>query len=361
MNNKNNYCIILAGGVGRRLWPSSRKHLPKQFLDFFGTGHTLLQQTYDRFKQIIPEENILVSTFKGYADIVAEQLPGIAAERILAEPVQLSTAPAVAWASYNVATANPQATIVIVPADQCILDEASFVADVNAALAFASTSRSIIALGVPPCEPNTGYGYIQMGESCGNGFCHVKSFTEKPARNFAEMFVESGEFLWNTGLFVYSAPTILDQLNQLLPTIGQKVTDANNGLSQAEELQLIADLYPSSMRLSIDLVFLERCANVVVQKCGFGWGDVGSWQQLREMSKCDADGNAVLGGGQVMFVGCKDTLVCLPTGQKAVVQDLNGCLVAEQDGVLVVCPNDDASRIRRLVAEAQMRLGDEVV
>ncbi len=363
MENKNNYCVILAGGVGRRLWPSSRKQLPKQFLDLFGSGRTLLQQTYDRVSALVPPENILVSTYKGYVDLVHEQLPDICEAHILAEPVQLSTAPAVAWASFRIATKDPSANIIITPADQCILNNACFEEDIRSGLAFAAEHNDILALGVAPTTANTGYGYIQMGNSRSDDgkFWNVKAFTEKPDRQFAEMFVESGEFIWNTGLFVYSAKTILGQLNALLPTIAQKVAEADKELTPEEELRLIEELYPASLRLAIDLVFLEKCDNVVVQKCSFGWADVGSWTQIHEMSELDADGNAVNKGARAMFIGSSNNYVHLPSGMVAAVQDLEGYLIAQEGNVLVICPNDDSSRIRRLVAEAQMHFGNEVV
>ncbi len=282
----NNYCIILAGGVGRRLWPYSRKQYPKQFLDVFGVGRTLLQQTYDRFVKILPKENIFVSTHKDYSEIVAAQLPELESNHIIPEPVQLSTAPAVAWTSYGLAISNPEACIILSPVDQCILGEETFAQDINAGLAFARSHEAILALGVMPTTPNTGYGYIQMGEGCEEeGFWHVKSFTEKPDLQFAEMFVESGEFVWNTGLFIYSASTILGQLNQMLPNIAQKVTDPSDNRSQEEKRRLFEELYPASLRQNIDLVFLEKCENVVIQKCHFGWADGGWWLQLHDMSE----------------------------------------------------------------------------
>ncbi len=359
----NNYCIILAGGVGRRLWPCSRKKLPKQFLDIFGVGRTLLQQTYDRFEKIIPKENIFISTYKDYVELVAEQLPEVTADHIMLEPVQLSTAPAVAWASFEVALTNPRANFIVSPVDQCILNEEAFAQDIRDGLAFAQSHNAILALGVQPTTPNTGYGYIQMGEACEGGkFWHVKSFTEKPDLQFAEMFVESGEFVWNTGLFIYSASTVMVHHNKLLPNISQKMTGHDfAGTDKEEKRKFFEEFYPASLRQSIDLVLLERCENVVVQKCHFGWADVGSWTQLHEMSHKDADGNTVAGGANVMFVGSANNYVRLPKGTMAAIQDLEGYLVVQDGDVLVICPNDDTSRIRRLVAEAQMKLGNEAI
>ncbi len=359
----NNYCIILAGGVGRRLWPSSRKHLPKQFLDLFGVGRTLLQQTYDRFEKFIPKENIFISTYKDYTKLVAEQLPDVPTDNIISEPVQLSTAPAVAWASYIIANSNSEAGIIISPVDQFIVNEDAFALDIQKGLDFSHAHDAILALGVRPTTPNTGYGYIQMGEIYDNdpAFWNVKSFTEKPDLQFAEMFVESDEFVWNTGLFVYSAKTVLNHLKQMLPNIGEKLIDNSNHLTAGEKRKLFEELYPASLRQSIDLVFLEKSDNVVIQKCSFGWADVGSWQQLHEMGEQDTDGNVVSKGNKVMMVGSSDNYVRLPKGIMAAIQELEGYLVVLENDILVICPNDDSSHIRRLVAEAQMKLGNEAI
>lgn len=362
MKKQQDYCIILAGGVGRRLWPCSRKALPKQFLDFFGVGRTLLQQTYDRFARFVPAENILVSTFTDYEALVRQQLPGLPAENILAEPVQLSTAPAVSWASQHIALRDPQANVIVAPSDHHIVNEDRFVEQLRQGLDFVAKHRDFLAIGVKPTVPNTAYGYIQTGaEHSDAGLFRIKSFTEKPASDYARMFVESGEFFWNTGLFLWNVATMTEQLKVLAPQISKFISDRNDVLSATEEVDILNTYYPASLHRSIDLVILDSCTNTYVQECDFGWADVGSWPEMYKAADKDADGNAVLGASRVMFSGCRGNLVRLPDGMGAVLKGLEGYLVAQSGNMLVVCPNDDPALVRRLVNGAQMELGEAFV
>lgn len=235
MRKENDYCVILAGGQGRRLWPYSRKKKPKQFIDFFGNGQSLLQQTYKRFAQFIPEDHIYVSTFADYADITYEQLPNLPKENVLLEPVQLSTAPAVGMAHCKIALRDPNANIIISPCDQFIMDEERFTSQLIQGLAFVERNPDFLALGVNPTYPNTGYGYIQMSnETKGQGYARIKSFTEKPEAEFARMFVQSGEFLWNTGLFLWNVQTMDEELPALLPAVSLFRSSSNHGAGLAE-------------------------------------------------------------------------------------------------------------------------------
>lgn len=361
MTNNNNFCVIMAGGIGRRLWPYSRKRLPKQFVDFFGTGRTLLQQTYDRYIQFIPAENIYVSTFADYVDIVKQQLPEIKAEQILVEPVQLSTAPAAAWTALYLTHQFGSGNLIITPADQYIINEERFVEQVSRGLEYVDAHNNFLAVGVRPTTPNTGYGYIQMDDVKDGDYPMVKSFTEKPDLQFAEMFVESGEFLWNSGMFMCNLPTMLDMLERELPAFSQCVATARSGATKEQMLQLFNDTYPSMVHQSIDLLLLEKTKNVVAMACNFGWADVGSWPELHEVEQKDGDDNAVISSTRVLFDQAYGNLVCLPDVKAAVIAGLEGYLVAEKDGVLVICPNHDAAIVRRLVTEAQMKLGEEFV
>ena len=201
-SNGNNYCVILAGGKGRRLWPCSRSNYPKQFVDFFGVGRTQLQQTFDRMAKIVPTDHIYINTNEEFVQLVKEQLPEVPAERILAEPIHRNTAPSMAWANHRISMLNPDACIIATPSDQAIFNEDAFRENVLEGLAFVAEHDRFLTMGVKPTRPEPGYGYIQMGEAIGNGLYKVQSFTEKPEREFAKIFVESGEFYWNTGLFL---------------------------------------------------------------------------------------------------------------------------------------------------------------
>lgn len=362
MSIHKDYCIILAGGEGRRLWPCSRKHFPKQFIDFFGSGRTLLQQTFDRFAAFIPTDHIYVCTFKEYASMVRGQLPQIPTENILMEPVQLSTAPAAAWASFHIAQRDPDATIVLTPADQHILDAESFRKDVERGLDFVSSHDVFLAMGVKASVPNTAYGYIQIGDPVGQSDLYeVKSFQEKPEYEYARLFVESGEFLWNTGLFLWGGQRMLRLLREVSPQLSEWMSQTTGVLSREEEQRVVRDYYPSNLNRSIDLMLLGRSQDVYVYECHFGWADVGCWPELYEVAHKDIDGNAVLGKGRVLLSGCSKNVVNLPEGKTAVIRGLEGFLVAEQDNVLVICPNDDPMTVRRLSDEALVKLGEDLL
>lgn len=357
---KNNYCIILAGGEGRRLWPCSRKYLPKQFIDFFGTGRTLLQQTYDRFAQFIPRENIFVSTFKDYQDLVLDQLPELSRENILIEPVQMSTAPAVAWASYHISCMNPDANVVVSPADQHIVDTQRFEQQVSHALDFVSGNDVFLAMGIPASMPNTAYGYIQMGEEVKSGKLYrVKSFQEKPAQEYANLFVESGEFLWNTGLFLWNAQSMIHLMREVAPLVAERIEAAAGTVAKDEDLALVRDYYPESLSSSIDLMILDTCRNVYVYQCDFGWADVGCWPELYKVMKKDVDGNVIMGKGKVFMSGSSNNVVSVSDEKAVIVNGLDGYLIAENEDVLVICPNDNPTTVRRLADEVMVKLGEK--
>ena len=352
----NNYCIILAGGVGRRLWPASQKNLPKQFLDFFGTGRTLLQQTYDRFRRFIPLDHIFISTFTDYVPLVKEQLPDLPEENILPEPVQLNTALAAIWATWHVVLQNPDANVVVSPADQIIHYEDRFEDCITKGFEYVNTHTEFVAMGVRPTMPNTAYGYIQMGNALLNANIHtVKSFSEKPELDYANLFLESGEFLWNTGIFLWKGETMGRTLAIKSGRPVQPVeVVAEQMLTIAEEVEYIRSCFTEKIPRQIDLFVLEDCQNVRVYECNFGWADVGCWTELHEASEKDVDGNAVSGGAQVLFSGTQNSMVRLPKQMKAVIAGLDNYLVVQEGNILMICPNDDRNYVRRIINEAQV-------
>lgn len=352
----NNYCIILAGGIGRRLWPAGSKTLPKQFIDFFGTGSTLLQQTFERFARFIQLDHIFVSTYEDYVDLVKAQLPTLPVENILPEPVQLNTAPAAIWGTWHAVLANPEANVVVTPADQLILQPERFEQQVLQGLDYVATHSELLAMGVRPTRPNTAYGYIQMGEPVEGEHLHrVQSFTEKPEYDYAKMFMESGEFLWNTGIFMWNAQTMGDCLTKRSGRPPQSVEmPARQMVTIAEEVEYIRSCFTERMPRQVDLFVLEQCDNVVVQECDYGRADIGCRPELREVCHKDVDGNAVSGNAQVMFSGTQRTIVRLPEQLKAVIVGLDNYMVTENDGVLMICPNSDPDLVRRIITEAQM-------
>lgn len=358
--SENNYCVIMGGGIGSRFWPFSRKMLPKQFLDFFGTGRSLLQQTYDRFNKIIPTENILIVTNEMYAGLVQEQLPDLKPEQILLEPTRRNTAPCIAWASYHIRALNPQANIVVAPSDHLILKETEFLETIEKGLEFVSVNDKLLTLGIKPNRPETGYGYIQIAEQVGDNFYKVKTFTEKPELELAKVFVESGEFYWNSGLFMWNVNSIIKAGETYLPELAAKLSLGEGVYGTPGEMDFINENFPACPNVSIDFGVMEKADNVYVSLGDFGWSDLGTWGSLYDLSPKDESGNVVL-KCQSLLYNSKDNIVVLPKDKVAVIDGLEGYLIAEANGVLLICKKDEEQAIRRYVNDAQIKFGDDFI
>ena len=337
----------MAGGIGSRFWPYSRKDKPKQFLDFFGTGHTLLQQTFDRYSKIVPKENIFIATNIQYEKLVKEQLPELNEDQILLEPTRRNTAPCIAWASIHIKQLNPDANIIVAPADHLILKEVEFIEAITKGLEFVAQSPQLLTLGIKPSRPETGYGYIQIAEEKDGIFYKVKTFIEKPQLEFAQVFIESNEFYWNSGIFLWNVNTILKAFETHIPEICETFKSYENDLEALPNI-------------SIDYAIMEKAENVYVQICNFGWADLGTWGALHEASPKDQHKNVIMKGHTLLYE-CKDNIIAIPKGKLAVLQGLEDYLIADTDNVLLVCRKDDENSIRRYVNDVQVKLGDEFV
>ena len=337
----------MAGGIGSRFWPYSRKDKPKQFLDFFGTGHTLLQQTFDRYSKIVPKENIFIATNIQYEELVKEQLPDLNEDQILLEPTRRNTAPCIAWASIHIKQLNPNANIIVAPADHLILKETEFIEAITKGLEFVAQSPQLLTLGIKPSRPETGYGYIQIAEEKDGIFYKVKTFIEKPQLEFAQVFIESNEFYWNSGIFLWNVNTILKAFETHIPEICETFKSYENDLEALPNI-------------SIDYAIMEKAENVYVQLCNFGWADLGTWGALHEASPKDQHKNVIMKGHTLLYE-CKDNIIAIPKGKLAVLQGLEDYLIADTDNVLLVCRKDDENSIRRYVNDVQVKLGDEFV
>lgn len=358
--DKNNYCVILAGGHGRRLWPWSREDKPKQFIDFFGTGTTQLQATYNRFLKIIPAENIYLCTCREYVLLVKEQLPQIDEQHMLVEPVNRNTAASVAWANMRIRNLNPDGRLVVTPADQLVVDEASFIASMLTGLGYVSDNDVLLAIGVQPTRPEPGYGYIQIGDAgCKPNVYKVKSFTEKPEREFAKVFMESGEFYWNTGIFMANTEYLTQALEDVFPSVLRTLKTDLPGYSYDQELAYVASHYPSYPNLSIDYAILEHAHRVYVMKCNFGWADLGTWHAVYEcMSR--SGGDNVLMDTDAIVEDSHNNVIRLPKGRVGVISGLDGYIVAEEGNVLLICKKGDSSAlVRKYVSEVQLKYGDK--
>ena len=358
--NKDNFCVIMGGGIGSRFWPFSRKTLPKQFLDFFGTGRSLLQQTFDRFKKIIPTEHIFVVTNALYADLVQKQLPELTPEQILLEPARRNTAPCIAWASYHIRAINPNANIVVAPSDHLILKEAEFLDAIVKGLDFVAGNNKLLTLGIKPNRPETGYGYIQIAEPAGDNFYKVKTFTEKPELELAKVFVESGEFYWNAGLFMWNVNSIIKAGEDLLPELAAKLEPGTNVYGTPDEKKFIEENFPACPNVSIDFGIMEKADNVYVSLGDFGWSDLGTWSSLYDLSPKDENGNVSLKCDSLLYNSRKNIIV-LPENKLAVIDGLEGYLIAESDNVLLICRKDEEHAIRKYVNDTQIKMGDDYI
>ncbi len=356
-----NYCLILAGGKGRRLWPCSREMHPKQFIDFFGTGRTQLQQTYDRMAKILDPEHIFVNTNIDYLDLVTEQLPDVSRERIMAEPIHRNTAPSIAWANHRISKIDEDACMIAVPSDQLVFNEDAFRKNVLEGLAFVAANDSFLTMGVKPTRPEPGYGYIQMGEPQERNVYKVKAFTEKPDREFAQMFMDSGEFFWNTGLFLSNVRHLRKEFSHILPPVLRILDQLNNHATTKEEGDYMMEHFTAYPNLSVDMGILEKSDHVSVMKCDFGWADVGTWHGIYEALPKTDDDNVVI-DSEVMIENSHGNIIKLPKGRLGVINGLEDFIVAEQGNVLLICKKEDSSAlIRKYVNETQLKKGEKYV
>lgn len=360
-NTESFYCLIMAGGKGRRLWPFSREEYPKQFIDFFGSGRTLLQQTYDRMSKVVAPEHIFVNTNVNYVDLVMRQLPNLPRARIMAEPIHRNTAPSIAWAAHRFTRLDPRAAFVAVPSDQLIMDEEAFKRNMLEGLRFVSNHDMLLTMGIKPTRPEPGYGYIQIANRLEGNVYMVKTFTEKPNREFARTFMESGEFYWNTGLFLSNVRSLRERFARMFPAVLKHLDDTNYYATPEQEEAYIQEHFPSYPNLSIETGLLEGADGVCVMKCGFGWADIGTWHGIYEAMPKDSEGNVVIHSDTLME-NCRDNVIKLPKGTLGVINGLEGFIVAEKDNVLLICPKEDSSDlIRKYVNEARLKNGDKFV
>lgn len=343
--NKNHYCVIMAGGIGSRFWPVSRNSMPKQFLDILGLGKTFLQQTFDRFKTVVPPENILVVTSSIYKDLVFEQLPELLPQNLLLEPYRRNTAPCVAYATYKLLRTNPKATVVVTPSDHLIFQEDLFREDIANALLYASENPVLITLGIQPTRAETAYGYIQVNKSApvdlnGNIAYEVKTFTEKPNAELAKVFIESGEFLWNSGMFIWNLSTISQELEKREPEISLLFKDGIKLYNTTKEQEFIDKVYSDCKSISIDYAVMEKTDKAVVYPVSFGWSDLGTWESLYAHVEKDSKGNYIK-GGLTMTGKVENSIVISQEKNKLIVlQGLENYMVINTDDVLMVCPRD---------------------
>ena len=363
--NKNNYCVIMAGGIGSRFWPLTRNAKPKQFLDILGIGKTLLQQTFDRFRTICPIENIFIVTNKNYSDLICEQIPDIKKDNLLLEPLRRNTAPCIAYANYRILKENKDANIIVAPSDHLILNEPEFIRVINQAIEFIQKNDALLTLGIKPNRAETGYGYIQINntkhEDLRNiGITKVKTFTEKPDIEMAKIFFESGEFFWNSGIFIWSLSSINRAFEKYLTEVDDLFKMGIEKYKTDEEQDYIDKTYSECKNISLDYGIMEKAKNVYVLCADFGWSDLGTWGSLDENGKQDINQNTII-GKNILSYDTQNCIINIPDGKLAVIQGLENYIVVESEDVLLICKKEDEQRIRQFVNDVKVNKGEDFI
>src|SRR5690349_10514633 len=357
--NKHNYVAIMAGGIGSRFWPMSRTNYPKQFLDILNTGKTLIQDTYDRFASFIPAENIYVVTSNEYVNIVKKQLPNLPLQNILGEPSRKNTAPCIAYISFKLQQKDPQASLIVAPADHLILDKTGFVKVCLEALSFVNKHNAFITLGIKPTYPNTGYGYIQYEQhAVSDNVFKVKTFTEKPNLELAKTFLASGDFLWNAGIFVWQVKNIIQAFERYLPEMYDVFSADKDKFNTPDEKEALQGIYPLCTNISIDFGIMEKADNVYVIPSSFGWSDLGTWNSAYDNLEKDYLGNAVAGGNVIDF-DAHNCMVHTPNDKLVVLQGIEDFIVVDTEDVLLICKKEKEQDIKEYVAEVKRNKGEK--
>lgn len=347
--NENNYLVILAGGAGSRFWPISSEELPKQFLDILGCGRTLIQLTLERFNGLIPKENVWVVTAEKYREIVMEQLPEIPSGNILCEPCRRNTAPCICYVSWKIKKLNTKANIVVSPSDHLVVDIQAFQSAIDDSLSFAAETDAVVTLGLKPTRPETGYGYIKADLTYSSSRKHnifrVDEFKEKPTLEVAKEYIQSPNYLWNSGIFIWNVNTIINAFRVYEPEVSSIFEGLMPYYGTDKEQNKIDELYPQCKNISVDYAILEKAEEIFVFPASFSWSDLGTWNSLREQSDMDKYGNVCI-GDNIKLYDTYNTIVHTCNKKEVIVEGLDGYVVAEKEGKLLVCRLSEEQRIK---------------
>jgi mannose-1-phosphate guanylyltransferase (GDP) len=352
----NYYAVIMAGGVGSRFWPVSTSEYPKQFHDMLGTGQTLLQRTYSRMQKFIPQENILILTNERYKEIVEEQIPNILPKNLVLEPCMRNTAPCILYASMKINKRNPKAVMIVAPSDAWIEDEKAFMHNVISCFNAAQRDNNILTLGIVPTFPNTGYGYIQYEKTEESLIRKVLQFREKPDYETAKDFLKQGNFLWNAGIFVWSAQTVLNAYKNYQPAMYSLFKEGEEVYNTENEVDFIAQTYSKAENISVDYAILEPSSNIYVLPANFDWNDLGSWGSLHEKSPKDELKNAVI-NARVLLKDAENNIIRTETEKCVVIEGLKNYIVVDKEDVLLIYPKEKEQNIKEIVNEVKNKWG----
>lgn len=356
VNKRDIYCVIMAGGAGTRFWPKSRKNLPKQFLDIFGTGKSFIRMTYERFARKITADHFIVVTNARYRDLVLEHIPELRPEQILCEPVGRNTAPCICYAAYSLRKTAPNAAMIVTPSDHIVRDDEAFDKALDDTLNFLDGRNALMTIGITPTRPETGYGYIQR--SSDSPISRVKCFTEKPNIELAQTFLQCGEFLWNSGIFIWKVSDIIEAVAKYLPEHHALFDGIAAAYGTEAEAEAIARVFAECRAISIDYGVMEKADNVYVRSGDFGWSDVGTWGSLYMHSRKDKYANAKP-VDKCYTYDTRNSIISLPQGKTAIISGLRDYIVVDTDDVLMICPRSEEQNIKKYIDEVKYNSGDE--
>ena len=356
--NKNYYAILMAGGVGSRFWPVSTQSFPKQFHDMLGTGETLIQKTFNRLAKLIPKDHIFILTNERYNDLVLEQLPGITKHQIVLEPAMRNTAPCILYASLKIQKENRDAVMIVAPSDHWIEDENAFVQNVKQAFDFCSANNALMTLGINPSFPNTGYGYIEFDKSATTDIKPVHQFREKPDYETAKSFLKQGNFLWNAGIFMWSAKSVIEAFRQYQPILFQLFEKGIDSYNTDKEKDFIKENYGKSENISVDYAIMEKSSNVFVLPATFDWNDLGTWGSLYEKLQKDSHNNAIL-NARTLAENAEGNIIRTPKGKLVVVDGLNDFIIVDNDEVLLIFPKTKEQNIKQVLERFKNKFGEQ--
>ncbi|MCP4051764.1 MAG: mannose-1-phosphate guanylyltransferase [Mesoflavibacter sp.] len=355
--NKNYYAILMAGGVGSRFWPVSTESFPKQFHDMLGTGDTLLQKTFQRLNKLIPTENIFILTNEKYNDLVLQQLPEVKQRQVVLEPAMRNTAPCILYASLKIQKENPDAVMIVAPSDHWIEDETAFTQNVQQAFQFCEQNDALMTLGIKPTFPNTGYGYIECGNAFEENISEVIQFREKPDYNTAKQFLVQGNFLWNAGIFMWSASSVINAFKNNQPELFQHFNKGMDLYNTDAEAKFIEENYAKAENISVDYAIMESSKNVYVIPATFDWNDLGTWGSLYDKLDKDQNQNAVV-NAKTLVEDASGNMIRTAKEKVVVVDGLNDYIIVDKDEVLLIFPKTKEQDIKKVLQNVKNTFGE---